>query len=277
MLASCAASGFVFAAGPTLLFLQENAGNISHRLIPIQYLMDRLECNVFMLSYRGYGESEGTPSEKGLRADAQAALDHLLTREDIDPKTVFAFGRSLGGAVAAQLVHDNPGKLRGLILENTFTSIIDMVGKMFPFLRHVVGAGKPLNFLVRSKWHTLGIIGDIQEPVLLLSGSLDEMVPPHHMKELHRAASNAKLVEFEQGMHMDTWLKGGKRYWQEMDDFINVAGSPRQAVGERGLRRRVTGEPGSSAGPARRVEASEQKDMGFETVKNDKTFSSVVD
>lgn len=229
--------------GPTILFLQENAGNIAHRLEFIDIMMQRLQCNVFMLSYRGYGASDGCPSQWGLTRDAQAALDHLLQRVDIDSTRLVVFGRSLGGAVATSLVKNNPGKISALILENTFTSVLDMAGVLLPVLKWFIGGTgskglRILNFLVRSPWNTIDIIGKISEPVLFLSGSQDEMVPPSHMKRLYAASSsNSKclFIEFPNGMHMDTWLTGGDRYWRSVQLFLEkYAGGLQNGEGTNG-------------------------------------------
>ena len=88
---------------PTVLYLHGNAGNIGHRLVNVQGLYNSIGCNVALVEYRGYGRSEGTPSEEGLCMDAQAALDFLLTRSDINTEKILVFGRSLGGAVAIDL------------------------------------------------------------------------------------------------------------------------------------------------------------------------------
>ncbi|GAB2267753.1 Alpha/beta hydrolase domain-containing protein wav2 [Dionaea muscipula] len=215
--------------GPTILFFQENAGNIAHRLEMIRIMLQRLRCNVFMLSYRGYGESDGSPSQHGITKDAQAALDHLMQRTDIDTSQIVVFGRSLGGAVGASLALNNPEKVAALILENTFTSILDMAGVLLPFLRWFIGRSdskgpKILNCVVRSPWSTVDIIGRVRQPILFLSGLQDEMVPPSHMKMLYaKAAAHNKqcfFVEFPTGMHMDTWLSGGDNYWRTVQQFI---------------------------------------------------------
>ncbi|CAN1147981.1 Alpha/beta hydrolase domain-containing protein WAV2 [Linum perenne] len=96
--------------GPTILFFQENAGNIAHRLEMVRIMLQKLQCNVFMLSYRGYGASDGIPSQQGITKDAQAAFDHLCQRSDIDTSRIVVFGRSLGGAVGALLTRNNPEK-----------------------------------------------------------------------------------------------------------------------------------------------------------------------
>jgi alpha/beta superfamily hydrolase len=129
------------------------------RLPSMQMLWNKLQANVFMVSYRGYGRSEGEPDEKGIKMDADAVITHLSARKDIDTKRIIVLGRSLGGAVgvyvasrcqscmAASLrqAHSSPHlvgacvrlirfpeKVQGLILENTFTSIADMVTKSCP-------------------------------------------------------------------------------------------------------------------------------------------------
>ncbi|URD82646.1 Prolyl oligopeptidase family [Musa troglodytarum] len=154
-------------------------------------MMQRLQCNVFMLSYRGYGESDGHPSQHGIIMDSQVS---------------------------------------SLILENTFTSILDMAGIMFPFLRWFIsGSGskgpKILNCIVRSPWRTIDIIGKIKRPILFLSGLQDELVPPSHMQMLYsKTVENnwdCRFVEFPNGMHMDTWFSGGDRYWRTIQLFLD--------------------------------------------------------
>ena len=119
---------------PNLIFFHGNAGNIGSRLPNIDLLVKRLNCNVLILAYRGYGHSEGKPSEKGLQLDAEATLEYALNREDIDNDRIFVFGRSLGGAVAAQLAQNKGNSIKGIILENTFTSIADLVDVLMPFV-----------------------------------------------------------------------------------------------------------------------------------------------
>jgi fermentation-respiration switch protein FrsA (DUF1100 family) len=110
---------------PTVLYFHGNAGNIGHRLHNAQALYSLCGANVLLLEYRGYGKSEGTPSEAGMRLDAQAAMEYLLDHSDVDSNQIIIFGRSLGGAVAIDLV-SNPVYMKkafAMIVENTFTSI----------------------------------------------------------------------------------------------------------------------------------------------------------
>ncbi|KAL3625334.1 Alpha/beta hydrolase domain-containing protein wav2 [Castilleja foliolosa] len=202
--------------GPTILFFQENAGKTA------------MQCFHAFLQ-RFYGASDGFPTEHGITKDAQAALDHLVQRTDIDTSRIVVFGRSLGGAVGAVLTKNNPDKVAGLILENTFTSILDMAGVILPFLKWFIGKSNSkgpriLNSLVRSPWNTVDVIGEIKQPIIFLSGLRDEMVPPSHMEMLYAKAAarnqQCSFIEFPTGMHMDTWLSGGDRYWKTIQEFL---------------------------------------------------------
>lgn len=113
----------------TVLMFHGNAGNIGHRVPIAKALQDTLHCNVFMLEYRGYGLSTGTPDEAGLKIDAQTALDYLRQRPETRDTKIVVYGQSLGGAVAINLVATNQeeDEISGLILENTFLSIRKLI------------------------------------------------------------------------------------------------------------------------------------------------------
>ena len=134
---------------PYVVFLQENAGNMSHRLHWLRALVHILNCKCVILQYRGYGESQGTPSEVGLQRDVDALMDWVTSRPDYAAKRTLLFGRSLGGAVAIYAAVRHKGTYKAMIVENTFTSIEAMAGVAFPPLRPLVGEGKCFNFLVR--------------------------------------------------------------------------------------------------------------------------------
>ena len=108
-----------------------NAGNIGHRIPIAKVLEENIGCNVLMLEYRGYGLSTGDPNEAGINIDAQTALDYIRQQKETQGGQIIVFGQSLGGAVGIQLVAKNQeaGDVVGLVLENTFTSIRDMIPK----------------------------------------------------------------------------------------------------------------------------------------------------
>jgi len=187
---------------PTMLYFHGNAGNISHRLIRIKRFIDKLGCNVMIVGYRGYGLSSGDPTESGINQDAQVSLEYLLSKPEIDTNKIFIYGESLGGAVAVSLTSRNQDKVKAIIVENTFTSIPDMVVIVFPILSY-------LRWLASSKWDSLAIIRTIKNiPILFISGTNDELVPPFMMQKLFDATVTPykELRKIHNGTHNESWL-----------------------------------------------------------------------
>ncbi|GJD12313.1 Protein bem46 [Galdieria sulphuraria] len=181
-------------------------GNISHRLSDVQHFYSRVACNVLMVSYRGYGDSEGRPSEKGIQRDAAAAFRFIRSCELIDPRQLFVFGRSIGGAVAISLAQRFQREIKGVVVENTFTSIDDMIDYVLPALRWC-------KFLNRNKWNSAASVSSLTCPILFLSGLRDELVPPKLMQQLYDLATHSvyrQMVTFPDGTHNDTWFRGGR-------------------------------------------------------------------
>lgn len=204
----------------TIIFCHENAGNIGLRVNNLVEMSEQLDVDVVAFDYRGYGESTGKPSEEGLIADTDAVFKYTV--EELHAKNVFLYGRSLGGAVALQYaaVVEEDAPLLGVIAENTFTSIADMVGSVMPIFNfHLVK-----KYCLRLKWDTHQWVRLIRTPVLLLSGLEDEIVPAAHMSELKRICDDhkvkAELVTFAEGTHNDTWTVGGKPYWAAIRTYM---------------------------------------------------------
>ncbi|KAJ3092564.1 hypothetical protein HK102_005602 [Quaeritorhiza haematococci] len=227
----------------TLLYLHANAGNMGHRL-PIAFIFyQRLKCNIFMLSYRGYGLSEGSASEKGIRIDAQTAMDYIKSHPKLKNTKLIVYGQSIGAAVSIDLVSRNPGKVSALIVENTFLSMPKLIPHVMPALRYVA-------FLCHQKWNSEEAVKKIEPevPMLFLSGLQDELVPAAHMKALFQTTLKARLNavgaakndsekgkekddedvdvglrwgEFPHGTHNDTCLQEGyflaiEKFWDEV-------------------------------------------------------------
>ena len=201
-------------ARATLLWLHGNAGNIGHRVHNLRLFHEALGVQVFLFDYRGYGLSEGEPSEEGLRQDAEAAWRLLQARPDVDPRTIVLFGRSLGATVAAELAaRVQPA---ALILETPFTSLLDMGRHHYWFL--------PVRWLVRSRYDTLGAVRRVRVPVLVLHGDADEIVPFDMGEQVFHAAGEPKAFHRIRGAsHNDTYLVGGKAYWQALAAFLATA------------------------------------------------------
>ncbi len=198
-----------------ILFLHGNAGNASHRL-PNAAELVRLGAHVLLLDYRGYGRSEGTPSEAGVFADARAGLAHLLEERGVPERRVVLFGRSLGGAVAVDLAQDR--NLAGVILESTFTSAADVAR----------GAFGPVGALVRGRFESDVKIARVRAPLLFFHGDRDEIIPFELGRRLYERAPEPKSFETLRGAgHNDTTLVGGRPYFARIGRFLDeVAPEP---------------------------------------------------
>ena len=115
---------------------------------------------------------------------------------------------------------ESKSKIAGLIIENTFTSISDMVGKVFPFLDFDFVK----QFMLKIHWRSIDHIGDIKVDMLFLACSNDEIVPHQQMLTLYKSAKSAKskdIYVIEGGTHNDGWMKGGDTYWNKIRTFID--------------------------------------------------------
>jgi alpha-beta hydrolase superfamily lysophospholipase len=185
-----------------------------------------------MVEYRGYGDSDDVkPTEKGLKLDAEAAYNFLLNinssisppNNNIDPEQIFVFGRSLGGAVAFHLAkyaeQTLQRPLKGILVENTFTSISKMVDALMPAIA-------PFKFLVLTiDWNSEKIAPILHTPILYLAGEKDELVPHSQMKTLfkksHMKSLYAKMHIIKNGTHNDSWIQGGREYYNAIQSFIS--------------------------------------------------------
>ncbi len=176
---------------PTLLWSHGNAGNISQRL-PVLLAFQALGLNVLAYDYRGYGRSADVrPTEDGVYADAQAAYDWAMA-QGVAPQQLVLFGESLGGAVSLALAQRN--SVAGVALLSTFTSLRD-VGR--------VHYG-PLALAAGDSFDSATRISALTVPLLIQHGSLDEIIPLDHGKQLaRRAGARAQFVTLEGGNHND--------------------------------------------------------------------------
>lgn len=193
----------------TLLFLHGNGGNISHRLDNLKRLFDA-GLQIFILDYRGYGQSDGQPSEQGTYDDAAAAWQWLT---DEIGGAIVVFGRSLGGAIATWLAAQSDVAPAGLILESTFTRGRDVAETLVPL--------PGLARMIPDLYPTLDRIDRIQTPLLCIHGSDDELIPVAHARRLYEAASEPKsLYIVDGGRHNDTYVVGGSSYIQRLTGFV---------------------------------------------------------
>jgi fermentation-respiration switch protein FrsA (DUF1100 family) len=196
-------------SGRVLLFFHGNAGNISHRGESVE-IFHRLGLNVFIIDYRGYGKSEGTPSEAGLYSDARAAWQYLNEKKEFGKDDIVVFGRSLGGAVATNLAAEfQPG---ALIVESSFSSAKDMAGELFPLISYLV----PMRF----QFNSLENIQQVRSPLLVLHSPDDEIIPYHLGKKVFQAGNEPKLFVDMKGDHNSGFLLSQPDYEQSIKKFL---------------------------------------------------------
>ena len=197
-------------ASGVILFCHGNAGNISHRLESIE-IFHRLGLNVFIFDYRGYGRSEGKPSEIGTYRDVEAVWQYLVKERQVSPNRVVVFGRSLGGAVAAWLAHKHTPA--ALILESAFTSAPDIAVKIYPYL--------PARLLSRFEYNTAEYLDEVDCPVLIVHSREDEIMPFSHGQQLFERAKGPKEFLEISGTHNEGFITSGKRYEEGLNAFIS--------------------------------------------------------
>jgi uncharacterized protein len=195
--------------GAALIFFHGNAGNVSHRLDSIRTFHD-LGLSVLIIDYRGYGASEGRPSEEGTYRDAEAAWRHVTEARGVAPERIVLFGRSLGAAVAAWLGAQQPSA--GLIVESAFTSVPDLGQELYPFL--------PVRWLSRFDYPTRDYVRSARSPVLVVHSRDDEIAPFHHGRAIFDAAPEPRALLELRGTHNEAHFVSGDLYVDGLAAFL---------------------------------------------------------
>ncbi len=180
-----------FGRESTLFFAHGNAGNMSDRLLKVKFFYD-LGLSVFIFDYRGYGKSEGKPSEAGVYLDAQAAYDYLQSRGDVEMDKMIFYGASLGGVVVVDLATHRKAAL--LVVESSITNAADMARVHYPFVP---------SFLLSLKFDSINKVRDLKVPKLFIHSPEDEVVPYWVGQKLFEAACVPKEFLKINGGHND--------------------------------------------------------------------------
>ncbi|UCD52364.1 MAG: alpha/beta hydrolase [Phycisphaerales bacterium] len=196
----------------TVLFCHGNSGNIAHRLDSINLLHD-LGLDCFVFDYRGYGKSQGKPTEAGTYQDARAAYDWLTQIRGLPPEQIVVLGRSLGGSVAAHLAGNV--SVAGLVIESAFTSYPDIGAKFYPYM--------PVRLFALYRYDTRAHLARVRCPVLMMHSPDDDLVPFEFGQELFQVANEPKHFVELIGGHNDAFLVAGDLYkdaWLRWLDFV---------------------------------------------------------
>jgi fermentation-respiration switch protein FrsA (DUF1100 family) len=208
-------SGATALPALTLLFLHGNAENIGGCL-DLALRTREAGHNLLLVDYRGYGESEGRPSEAGLYKDGRAALTYLRSRQGVDPGRIVVWGRSIGAAVAVEAAAGAPAPA-GVILESSFTSVPDLLragGHGLLFAASLMGT---------YRFDAAARIGRLSAPLLVVHGTADEIAPFALGRRLFDLAPGAKeFVAIEGGGHNDLWAGHEDEVWAKAQGFLEA-------------------------------------------------------
>jgi fermentation-respiration switch protein FrsA (DUF1100 family) len=190
-----------------VLFLHGNAGNIAGRAEFLRGL-HALDLSVLALDYRGYGRSEGSPTEAGVVADGRAARAWLAGKTGIREQDLVLWGESLGCGVAVELATEGA---RGLVLENAFTSLPDVAAHHYSWA--------PVRLLMRNRLRAIEKIGQFKGPLLQAHGDSDTVIPYELGRRLFEEANEPKeFVSIANGDHNDP---RSTRFWEAADRFLD--------------------------------------------------------
>lgn len=164
---------------PTLLYFHGNAGNLAMRADRIRRFTSQ-GWGIYIMAYRGYSGSGGVPSEENNHADAKRAYADLL-KLGVSPDEIVLYGESLGTGVATRVALE--ARVRGLILDAPYTSIVDIGQSRYPYL--------PVDLLLTQRYETIKVIGELRTPLLVVHGEADRIVPVEMGRTIFAAAKQA--------------------------------------------------------------------------------------
>lgn len=170
---------------------------------------NRMGMGLLLVEYPGYGRSDGGPSQKRITDVFTAAYDAVAKRPEVDENRVVLFGRSLGGGAICQLAVRRPSA--AMILMSTFTSARSFA------IRYLAPG-----FLMRDPFDNLPVVETYRNPILIIHGTHDEVVPYRHGQKLHAAAPDSKLITYNSG-HNDCPPDWGT-FWNDVRGFLAEKG-----------------------------------------------------
>ena len=168
----------------TLVLLHGNAGNLSNRIYKLNEL-NKLDINILLISWRGFSGNKGSPTEKNLYEDAEAAI-RWLNKKQVENNQIILYGESLGSGVVLEIAKKN--NFNSIILESPFTSIENSAKIYYPYL--------PVKLLLKDRYDSINKIEKINTPILIMHGKKDDIIPFSMGEELFEKANEPKYSHF---------------------------------------------------------------------------------
>jgi fermentation-respiration switch protein FrsA (DUF1100 family) len=197
---------------PAAIVFNGNAGNKAYRG-SLASALRGLGLSVLLFDYRGFGDSDGSPTERGLYEDARAVHRYVAGRKDVRADRLIYFGESLGSAVAVRLAVEHAPA--ALILRSPFTSLEDVGRLHYPIL--------PVRWLLRDRFSSIDAIASVRSPVLFVAGDRDRIVPLEQSRRLfERAPEPRDLVVVRGADHNDAALLDGRELMNAVQKFVDA-------------------------------------------------------
>ncbi len=190
----------------TVLFLHGNAGSLENRIHKINHFKD-IDINFLIIAWRGFSGNKGKPTEQGLYEDARSAVRWLKTK-GVKENNIIIYGESLGTGVAAEIAQNK--NFAGIILESPFTSMIAAGKDKYPYL--------PVRLLLKDKYESDKKIKNINIPILIMHGKVDNIVPFHMGKKMYELANEPKYSYFSE--YDDHMMEYNQKLLKTLNDFI---------------------------------------------------------
>ena len=192
-----------------IIYFHGNAGNIGHRLPDLMQL-NSMGLNVLGVSYRGYGKSQGKPSEAGIYMDGDATFRHATGELGFAVENVLILGRSIGTSVAIHVSQNK--KMGGLVLVTPLTSGAEQA--------KASGLGL-ISFVAGDAFNNIGKIGFVSCPVLVIHGTSDSIIPISMGKDIYaKSGPNKKFVAIKGAGHNNLSTTYAGKYWPPINDFL---------------------------------------------------------
>ena len=200
---------YVKSGSPLVLYFGGNAEEVSWMIEAVS--VEAPDASWLLMDYRGYGQSGGSPSEKALIADALALYDHAAKLSGVDPKRIYAFGRSLGGGVAVALAEQRP--LAGLILVSPFDSLVAVAKRYYWYL--------PVDWMLKHRFDSIALAPRLETPLLCLIAERDEVIPAVHAERLFEAWGGPKRKVPLPGANHNT-TDSAPQFWPSIREFLEA-------------------------------------------------------
>ena len=191
----------------TILFLHGNAGSLENRIHKINHFKD-MNVNFLIIAWRGFSGNKGKPTEEGLYDDARSAIA-WLKKKGVKENNIIIYGESLGTGVTTEVAQKK--NFAGIILESPFTSMVEAGKDKYPFL--------PVRLLLKDKYESDKKIKNINSPILIMHGKVDNIVPFYMGKKIYELANEPKYSYFSE--YDDHMMEYNKTLLKVLKNFIN--------------------------------------------------------